>query len=53
MQALATEKRRELLESLANVDDEIADYFLNESVPSADVISVNSTGMTLCLSFAS
>lgn len=37
---LAKEKRLELLESLANVDDEIADYYLNEVTPSPEIIEV-------------
>ncbi|KAL0093635.1 translation elongation factor G [Phycomyces blakesleeanus] len=33
---LATEKRHELIEQLANVDDNIADIYLNEEIPTAE-----------------
>ncbi|KAF7723410.1 Elongation factor G, mitochondrial [Apophysomyces ossiformis] len=33
---LATEKRHELIEQLANVDDEIADIYLNEEIPTTE-----------------
>ncbi|KAG0173202.1 Elongation factor G, mitochondrial [Apophysomyces sp. BC1034] len=33
---LASEKRHELIEQLANVDDEIADIYLNEEIPTTE-----------------
>ena len=33
-------KRRELLEALANVDDEMAEFYLNEEIPSKESLKV-------------
>ena len=37
------EKRRELIESVSEVDDELADMFLNDQPITADVLSVGSS----------
>jgi elongation factor G len=38
--AEVAEKRRELIESVSEVDDELADLFLNDQPITADVLSV-------------
>lgn len=38
--SLVKEKRAELIECLANVDEDIGDYFLNEIEPSNDKLKV-------------
>lgn len=49
--ALATEKRSELIEQLANVDDEIADIYLNEEIPTAEQFTAAIRRATIGLKF--
>lgn len=49
---LATEKRHELIEQLANVDDEIADIYLLEEIPTAEQFMTAIRRSTLALKFS-
>ncbi|KAI8072956.1 translation elongation factor G [Gongronella butleri] len=51
LMALATEKRQELIEQLANVDDEIADVYLMEEVPTTDQFMQAIRRATIALKF--
>lgn len=47
--AEVAEKRRELIESVSEVDDELADLFLNDQPITADVLSVcNECAVFMC-----
>ena len=48
---LAEEKRRKLIETLADVDDEIAEIFLDERTPSVDQIKAAIRRATISLKF--
>ncbi|PHZ07838.1 translation elongation factor G [Rhizopus microsporus ATCC 52813] len=48
---LATEKRNELIEQLANVDDEIADLYLAEEIPTAEQLVAAVRRATISLKF--
>ncbi|KAI8991470.1 translation elongation factor G [Mycotypha africana] len=48
---LATEKRTELIEQLANVDDEIADLYLCEEIPTAEQLTAAIRRATIDLKF--
>ncbi|KAI8052805.1 translation elongation factor G [Syncephalis plumigaleata] len=48
---LVTEKREELIATLADVDDEIADIFLNEETPTAEQLHAAIRRATLSLKF--
>ncbi|RCH95076.1 Elongation factor G, mitochondrial [Rhizopus azygosporus] len=48
---LATEKRNELIEQLANVDDEIADLYLAEEIPTAEQLVAAIRRATISLKF--
>ncbi|KAL6716638.1 Elongation factor G, mitochondrial [Lecanora helva] len=48
---LAQEKRRKLIETLADVDDEIAEIFLEEKMPSVDQIKAAVRRATIALKF--
>ncbi|KAI9250035.1 translation elongation factor G [Sporodiniella umbellata] len=48
---LATEKRHELIEQLANVDDEIADIYLLEEIPTAEQFAAAIRRATISLKF--
>lgn len=50
--ALAEEKRSKLIETLADVDDEIAEAFLDERVPSPDEIKAAIRRATIALKFS-
>lgn len=51
LQKLAEEKRQELIEKLADVDDEIAELFLDEKTPSRDQIKAAIRRATIGLKF--
>ena len=51
VQELAHEKRRKLIETLADVDDEIAEFFLEERTPSIDQIKAAIRRATIALKF--
>ncbi|KAI9791550.1 MAG: Elongation factor G, mitochondrial [Piccolia ochrophora] len=51
VQSLAEEKRSVLIETLADVDEEIAEMFLNEQTPSADQIKHAIRRATISLKF--
>ena len=44
-------KRSELISALANVDDEIAEYYLTESVPPTEIIKAAIRRATIARSF--
>lgn len=48
---LATEKRQELIEQLADVNDEIADVYLNEEIPTAEQFTKAIRDATINLKF--
>ena len=49
---LATQKRIELVEQLAEIDDEIADLFLNDSLPSTEQLAAAIRRATVSLKFS-
>ncbi|KAN0137569.1 P-loop containing nucleoside triphosphate hydrolase protein [Lactarius tabidus] len=49
---LATQKRPELIEQLAEVDDEIADLFLNDALPSNEQLAAAIRRATVSLKFS-
>ncbi len=49
---LATQKRTELIEQLAEVDDEIADLFLNDSLPTKEQLAGAIRRATVSLKFS-
>ncbi|KAI9432399.1 P-loop containing nucleoside triphosphate hydrolase protein [Lactarius indigo] len=49
---LATQKRTELIEQLAEVDDEIADLFLNDALPSTEQLAAAIRRATVSLKFS-
>ena len=49
---LATQKRQELIEQLAEVDDEIAELFLNDALPSNAQLAVAIRRATVSLKFS-
>lgn len=51
MRSLADEKRAKLIETLADVDDEIAEIFLDERIPSIDQIKAAIRRATISLKF--
>ena len=51
LKALASQKRSEMIECLANVDDEMAEHFLNETNPSEVVLTVKPIFWTLFIIF--
>ena len=51
VRSLADEKRRKLIETLADVDDEIAEIFLDEGTPTAEQIKAAVRRATISLKF--
>ena len=51
VRSLAEEKRRKLIETLADVDDEIAEIFLDEGTPTAEQIKAAVRRATISLKF--
>jgi len=51
LQALAAERKRMLIEALADVDDEIGEYFLNEEEPPKEVLKAAIRRCTIGLKF--
>jgi elongation factor G len=49
---LATQKRAELIEQLAEVDDEIAEFFLNDALPSSSQLAAAIQRATVSLKFS-
>ena len=49
---LATRKRPELVEQLSEIDDEIADLFLNNSLPSTEQLAAAIRRATVSLKFS-
>ncbi|CAK5265345.1 unnamed protein product [Mycena citricolor] len=52
LQELAKEKRTELIEQLAEVDEEIAELFLNDELPSNDLLAAAIRRSTIGLKFS-
>jgi len=51
MEELVRQKRMEMLEKLADVDEEIAEYYLNEEVPPVPVLKAAVRRQTIALTF--